>query len=136
MLNVCDCYVSLHRSEGFGLSIAEAMALRKPIIATNYSGNVDFMNEENSFPISYKLVPLERDYGPYRKGNVWAEPNERETSRCMRLVYEAREVAARKGMFAQRDIVIRFSPDAVGRLVARRLHHLLKLNFHSFFDKV
>lgn len=126
LMNVCDCYVSLHRSEGFGLSIAEAMALRKPVIATNYSGNTDFMNEKNSFPIPYKLVSLKRDYGPYRKGNVWAEPNEREAAKCMRLIYEAREVAARKGMFAQRDIVIRFSPDAVGRLVARRLHHLLK----------
>jgi len=124
LINVCDCYVSLHRSEGFGLTIAEAMALRKQVIATNYSGNTDFMTEENSFPIRYTLVPLTKDYGSYTRGNVWAEPDEHQAAEQMRLVYEAREVAARKGMFAQCDIVMKFSPEVVGHLVAKRLHYL------------
>ncbi len=54
----CDCYVSLHRSEGFGLGMAEAMYLGKPVIATGYSGNLDFMTEENSLLVDYQLVPI------------------------------------------------------------------------------
>jgi len=124
LINVCDCYVSLHRSEGFGLIIAEAMALRKPVIATNYSGNTDFMTEENSFPIRYTLVPLNKDYGLYTRGSFWAEPDEDQAAEQMRLVYEVREVAARKGMFAQRDIVMKFSPEIVGRLIMKRLRSI------------
>lgn len=124
LLNICDCYVSLHRSEGFGLTIAEAMALGKPVIATNYSGNVDFMTEENSFPVNCKLVKLKQDYGPYLKGNVWAEPDEGDAVKKMRLVYENREVAARKGMLAARDIASKFSPEAIGRFITERLKML------------
>jgi glycosyltransferase involved in cell wall biosynthesis len=49
MMALCDCYVSLHRAEGFGLTMAEAMALGKPVIATGYSGNLAFMTAENSY---------------------------------------------------------------------------------------
>jgi glycosyltransferase involved in cell wall biosynthesis len=52
----CDSYISLHRSEGFGLTMAEAMYFSKPVIATGYSGNLEFMNEENSFLVSQKLL--------------------------------------------------------------------------------
>ena len=52
----CDCFVSLHRSEGFGLAMAEAMALGKPVIATNWSGNTDFMNPHNAACIDFRLV--------------------------------------------------------------------------------
>ena len=51
----CDCYVSLHRAEGFGLTLAEAMAIGKPVIATGYSGNVDFMNDANSYLVDYEI---------------------------------------------------------------------------------
>ncbi len=121
LINVCDCYVSLHRSEGFGLSIAEAMALRKPVIATDYSGNADFMNEENSFPVSYTLIPLEQDYGPYKMGNIWANPNENEATKYMRLVFDQREVAARKGMFAERYVMEHLSPESVASSIKKRL---------------
>jgi len=124
LLNLCDCCVSLHHSEGFGLMLAEAMALRKPVIATNYSGNTDFMTEENSFPVNYKLVKLEKDYGPYKKDNVWAEPDERHAAKQMRLVYEIPEVAARKAMFAQRDIITRFSPLAIADIILQRLYEI------------
>ena len=124
LMNVCNCYVSLHRSEGFGLPMAEAMMLRKPVVATNWSGNADFMTEENSFPINYKIIPLERDYGIYRQGNFWADPDEHEASRRMRLVYENAEIAGRKGMFAQRDIMNKLSPDAIGRLVIKNLRRV------------
>ncbi len=129
LMNVCDAYVSLHRSEGFGLSIAEAMALRKPVIATYYSGNVDFMNETNSFPVPYTLVPIEHDYGPYKKGNMWAEPDEIEAAKSMRLVFDQQEIAARKGMFAERYIMEHVSPEHVALLIKKRIKKI-------FFEQI
>lgn len=121
LMNICDAYVSLHRSEGFGLAIAEAMRLAKPVIATNYSGNTDFMTEANSFPVPYTLVPLAKNFGPYRKDNRWAEPDETQASKFMRLVYDHPEIAARKGLRARYEVTERFSPEAVGRLIEKRL---------------
>ena len=84
----CDCYVSLHRSEGYGLTIAEAMCAGKPVIATNYGGNTDFMTINNSFPVSYTLVELDKNYGAYEKGNVWAEPDIDNAAQLMKKVLE------------------------------------------------
>ena len=67
--------------------IAEAMSLGKPVIATNWSGNVDFMNKENSFPVSYQLIKLEADIGPYPKGATWAEPNVNDAAEKMKAVF-------------------------------------------------
>src|SRR6476620_5665015 len=71
----CDCYVSLHRAEGFGLTMAEAMFYGKPVIATAYSSNTDFMNVGNSFPVKYEVVRTTEDHFPYPKGSIWAEPD-------------------------------------------------------------
>ncbi len=73
----CDCFVSPHRSEGFGLNIAQAMAHEKPVIVTGYSGNMDFTSAENSFLIDYDLVSAHSDSGPYRANFVWADPGGR-----------------------------------------------------------
>lgn len=76
-----DCYVSLHRSEGYGFNILESMGAGIPVIATNYSGNVDFFEalpsylEKCHFPVPYKLVELTEDFGPYEAGNRWADAN-------------------------------------------------------------
>ena len=67
LIAACNCYVSLHRSEGLGLTIAEAMMLGKPTIATAYSGNLDFMDEDNSLLVGYDLVEIESDAGPLRE---------------------------------------------------------------------
>ena len=78
LIEVCDAYVSPHRAEGFGRTLAEAMLLGKPVLATNYSGNAGYMDPELTFPIQYDLVPL--DKGDYHfiepeDGAVWAEPS-------------------------------------------------------------
>jgi len=88
LLNQCDVYLSLHRAEGYGLTLAEAMALGKPVIATAYSGNMDFMTPANSYLVPCHLVELERDYPPYEKGSVWAEPDAGAAAEILRQVYE------------------------------------------------
>ena len=67
LLGLCDCYVSLHRSEGLGLTMAEAMGLGKPVIATGYSGNLDFMTAENSYLVDYTMGAVPAGSDPYPK---------------------------------------------------------------------
>lgn len=124
LMNACDAYVSLHRAEGFGLTIAEAMAFGKPVIATNYSGNTDFLNEENGFPVDFKLVELEKDYGPYMKGSVWAEPDIDHAAAQMRLVLENEEVRKRHAAKARGYIDTNLNPGAVGEKIRNRLRRI------------
>lgn len=121
LLYHCDCYVSLHRSEGFGLTLAEAMFYGKPVIATAYSANTEYMNVGNSLLVPYQLQTLKEDYGPYRAGNRWAEPDVAEAARWMRWVYEERDRAQALGDRAAQDIRQQLSPQAVGQIVQRRL---------------
>lgn len=118
---VCDCLVSLHRAEGLGLGMAEAMAMGKPVIATAYSGNMEFMDINNSFPVRYKLVELTRDIELYAKGNVWAEPDLEHAIQLMRYVYENRETAAQVGQRAAQDIKTHMNPLVTGREIRTRL---------------
>lgn len=75
LIKVVDCYVSLHRSEGLGLGLAEAMSLGTMVIGTGYSGNMQYMTSENSLLVDYALVPVRECEYPYAKGNFWAEPS-------------------------------------------------------------
>jgi glycosyltransferase involved in cell wall biosynthesis len=124
LMNTADCYVSLHRSEGFGLTMAEAMLLGKPVIATNYSGNVDFMTDDNSFLIDYRIVPVTRDYGPYMRGFVWADPDVVQAAEANREVVYARNTAIEKGRRAQHDMRTLHSPAQTGPRVRTRLEEI------------
>src|SRR5262249_5341054 len=75
LFNAADCYVSLHRAEGFGYTLAESMWLGKPVIATGYSGNLDFMTPENSYLVDHRLVPIGAGNDPYPPDGQWAEPD-------------------------------------------------------------
>ena len=92
-LAACDCYVSLHRSEGFGLTMSEAMALGKPVVATGYSGNLEFMNAGNSHLVPYRLVTVPPGWWAHAPGAEWAEPDVEAAGRLMRDVYEHGEEA-------------------------------------------
>jgi GT2 family glycosyltransferase/glycosyltransferase involved in cell wall biosynthesis len=127
LIGLADCYVSLHRSEGFGLTLAEAMSLEKPVIATGYSGNIDFMTPANSLLVKYKLVELDQDHGPYKKGNVWADPDIQHTAELMRFVYEKPDQAREIGRRARQDVLRHLSPQAVGELVKQRFLAVSKL---------
>ena len=130
LMSLADCYVSLHRSEGFGLTMSEAMMCGKPVIATGYSGNMDFMTEENSFLVPYRLVEIERDHGPYKKGYVWAEPALEHASQLMRHVFENREAASAVARRGQADVLSKLHPQTIGELVSKQLS-LLKAPIFS-----
>lgn len=124
LLQCTDSYVSLHRAEGFGLGLAEAMYLGKPVIATNWSGNTEFMNSTNSCPVSFQLTSIGQDWGPYKSYQIWAEPNIRHAADYMqRLVTDTRwrESIAASGM---RTIHNEFSPAVTGQKIKNRLKEL------------
>ncbi len=126
LLATGDCFVSLHRSEGLGLGMAEAMYLGKPVIATAYSGNLDFMTVNNSYLVEYRLVELAQDYGSYERGNVWAEPDLLHAATQMRRVFTDRAAAAEMGRRASEDIKTRMSPAVAGREVRERLEQIAR----------
>ena len=121
LMAACDAYLSLHRSEGTGLTITDAMALGKPVIATSWSGNVDFMDVSNSFPVRYELVELQESVGPYRAGEVWADPSVEHAAEQMRWVFEDREEARARGDAARREIETNYSEAKVAEVVGQRL---------------
>ena len=104
LVAACDAYVSLHRAEGFGLTIAEAMAAGKPVIATGYSGNLEFMTDENSFLVPYELVQIPHGSAPYPNSARWAEPDRDAAAAAMRAVFESRDEARERGARGRRDI--------------------------------
>lgn len=121
LLAACDSVVSLHRSEGFGLILAESMFLGKPVVATGWSGNMDFMNSGNSCPVAYELVTLDRTYHYYAAGQQWAEPDLDHAAHLMRKVFEDAGYRAQIGERARATIRSQFSPEAAGWRYRKRL---------------
>jgi glycosyltransferase involved in cell wall biosynthesis len=120
----CDCYVSLHRAEGFGLTMAEAMVAGKPVIATGYSGNVDFMNTENSYLVDYEIARVGPDCEIYPPEGEWAQPSVEHAAELMRHVQEHPAEAAKVGERARQDVLRSLSPEATGAAMRRRLEEL------------
>lgn len=104
LIRHCDCYVSLHRSEGFGLTLAEAMSLGRPVIATGWSGNLQFMDESVSHLVPYRLVKIPDGTAPYTGTGNWADPDLDSAARLMRRVRDDRAGAAAMGQRARAHI--------------------------------
>jgi glycosyltransferase involved in cell wall biosynthesis len=121
LMAACDAYVSLHRSEGTGLTIAEAMSLGKPVIATGWSGNTDFMDISNAFPVSYHLVEIDENVGPYKAGNVWADPSVEHAAELMRTVVDRPEEGHGRGERARERIHRDYSEERIADLIQHRL---------------
>ena len=125
LVQCCDCFVSLHRSEGFGRGPAEAMILGKPVIVTGYSGNMDYCNEANAFLVDSKLIQVKPGEYPYGIGQIWADADTDHAAACMREVCEHRDIAESKSALGQMTISRYFSPTYIGSRYKRRLRQLL-----------
>jgi GT2 family glycosyltransferase/glycosyltransferase involved in cell wall biosynthesis/SAM-dependent methyltransferase len=121
LMEACDAYVSLHRAEGLGLSLAHAMAAAKPVIATGWSGNTDFMDTSNALLVRFELVAIERDVGPYKAGAVWAEPDVDHAGALMRYLFENPDEGHALGRAARTAIGSRFATEGVAEAVRARL---------------
>lgn len=128
LLRSCDAYASLHRAEGFGYTMAEAMALGRPVVATHYSGNADFMTPWNSFPVPYRLVELDETHGRYARGQVWADPDLDAAAELMRSVVRDRERAAAVAERGREDVARQLSAEACGARIVARLRELSRLS--------
>ncbi|MDD5055204.1 MAG: glycosyltransferase family 4 protein [Candidatus Peribacteraceae bacterium] len=124
LLRCADAYVSLHRAEGFGLTMAEAMALGVPVIGTEYGGSTEFLTDRTGFPIPFSLQTISRTIDPYEKGMRWAEPDLTAAAEAMRSIIskkaEAETRAARAKTFIERN----FSAKNIGQRMKKRLERL------------
>ncbi len=118
-----DCFVLLQRAEGWGLPHFEAAACGNPVITPRYGGQVDFLNEENSYLIDYTLCPVTgMTWSPYYRGDqMWCEPDMEHAMKLMRHVYDNRDEAAGKGKKARQLVGEKFTWDRVGDLMLDRL---------------
>ncbi|MBL8751326.1 MAG: glycosyltransferase [Planctomycetes bacterium] len=120
----CDALVSLHRAEGLGLCLMEAMSLGKPVIATGWSGNTSYANQDNSCPVDFDLVPVRSetqaayDACNLAPGSVWAEPAIEHAARWMRTLVDAPALRARIGAKARADMIAYQRRIGLGELVA------------------
>jgi glycosyltransferase involved in cell wall biosynthesis len=127
LIRELDCYVSLHRSEGFGLTIAEAMILGTPVIATDYGGSRDFATAFNALLVDHRPVPIGPGSEPYPADATWAEPDLGHAAALMREAVDDHEAMHVRAMRARSDLAEHHAPEAAGRAMADRLARVLTL---------
>jgi glycosyltransferase involved in cell wall biosynthesis len=124
LMELADCYVSLHRSEGFGLTLAEAMAVGKPVVATAWSGNLDFMNEDVARLVPAELVPIPAEVPVYGGMGRWAQPDLDAAAHALRELFEDPAEAKLVGSKARAHIEATRSTEEAARFLA---HHTERL---------
>ena len=124
LINACDCFVSLHRAEGFGRGTGEAMFLGRLAMATGWSGNLDYMTPENCLLVNHELIAVGEGEYPFRKGQMWAEPDIGHATELLESVLsdrdKAREIAAR----GRRDVRLGHGYRAVGLRIMARVNEI------------
>lgn len=121
MIAQCDCYISLSRAEAFGLTMAEAMMMGKPTVATAYSGNLEFMTETNSYLVPATEVIVGPGVPIYPADGNWGEPSLEHATRIMREIAAAPDKARQKGAAAREDMLTNHSVAARARLLRGRV---------------
>ena len=110
----CDSYISLHRSEGFGLTMAEAMYFAKPVIATNYSGNLEFMNQLNSFLVQFTMIKVDNEIINYDKNTIWSNPDINHAAQLLKRVRQGGYDISAIAQAGQETILNDFSVSKIG----------------------
>lgn len=130
LIAACDCYLSLHRSEGHGMPLAEAMSLGKPVVATAYGGNIEFMNETNSYLVSCEPVLVGERVEHYPATARWAEPDVEHAARLLRAIHRDPQAAQRRAQRGRADVWALLAPERVGERMRRRLEELSDIHGH------
>jgi glycosyltransferase involved in cell wall biosynthesis len=127
LMDAADIYASPHSSEGFGLTIAEAMAMGKVVVATDYGGSRDFLNDETGFPVRYSEWQLEQDEGPYLRGTVWAKVDEDHLAKSLTAAASLDEQAWQEvSERARRRVQDLLSPEAVAAEMRASIDNLCR----------
>lgn len=126
LMSLCDVFLSLPRAEGFGLMIAEAMALGTPVITTNYSAQTEFINEERGMMVPYTLIPVTRKSALYQKGAMWADPDIDVASEHIISLYTDKALYERIAGNAKNHIEHNYSAEKIGGLIKNRIEEIKK----------
>lgn len=126
LLALSDCFLSLHRSEGFGRGPAEAMLLGKPVIVTDYSGTRDFATSETALLVDYQLVQVGATEYPAASAQVWAEPDIEQAAVAMRRVSADASLAHQLGRAGQELMRRAYDPALVGARYMKRFEAIRK----------
>lgn len=127
LIYASNAYVSLHRAEGFGLGMAEAMSFGRIVIGTNFSGNTDFLTEKTGFPIPFVLRPVEPHEYPWSEGQLWAEPDLAAAASAMRRVLQSPDIARQRAAAGQQFVRQNYAPSVVGKIFGDRINGLVNL---------
>lgn len=128
LINSADAYISLHRSEGFGAGMAEAMSFGKIVIGTNFSGNTDFLTEETGFPVPYSLRAVELHEYAWMDGQAWAEPNLDSAAILMQHVVANPDDARHRAEAGKVLVRNKYGNESVGFAIKHRLGELARRN--------
>lgn len=121
----CDCLISSHCSEGFGITLAEAMMAGNPVIATDYSGSMDFLSEDTGYPVKYQLTPVfDMPWPAYTGEQVWADINVMDLRSKMRYVFDNKNIARDKGLRGREFMISNFSWEVIGNKMKKRLQEI------------
>jgi glycosyltransferase involved in cell wall biosynthesis len=125
LMDVADCYVSLHRAEGLGLTMAEAALLAKPVITTAYSGVLDFLDANTALLVKHGTTTIRHDRPPFQKGWKWADPDLAEAANHMRWVRAQPLLSRQVGLRAKESVSRALDPAKQGKWIAEQLHRLI-----------
>jgi glycosyltransferase involved in cell wall biosynthesis len=126
LIAMLDCLLSVHRSEGFGLALAEAALLRVPVVATDYGGTRDFLTPFNAWLVDHRPARIGPGHDPYPADGEWAEPDLDHAAAQLRALRAAPEEARRRAERAREDVAREHDPLAAGRAMAARLARIVQ----------
>lgn len=126
LIEGADAFISMHRSEGLGYHILEAMQLETPVVATAYSGNADFCNDQTTFLVPHRLVPVPGGhYVRVSAGQTWAEPDINSAAQQLRSIYYDRARREAVTSAAKKHVMANFSKEGFARVLSARVSAIL-----------